>query len=69
MEEESERNGFFSSHQNEHGTYYVTSCDVANFSTPCFDLKLPAIVQRDGGGQFVFVDPSLHTRVIKIDAV
>lgn len=68
MEGEHERNGFFSSHQDEHGRYYVTSSDAPNVSTPCFDLKLPEIVQRDGGGQFVYVDPSLHTRVAEIDA-
>jgi hypothetical protein len=52
MEGEHKENGFFGSHRDEHGTFYVASPDAGNVPTPCFDLKLLEVVQRGRGDQF-----------------
>lgn len=60
--------GFFSSYQDEHGGFYIGGSETSKMSGLYLDAKLPEIARRDGGYEFVYVDPALRKRVAKVDA-
>ncbi|KAH8744741.1 hypothetical protein F5883DRAFT_660255, partial [Diaporthe sp. PMI_573] len=55
---------FFEIHTDENGRHWVSVLGGPP-SEPCLHMKMPDIVERDGGVRFVYVDPSSH--IIEIE--
>ncbi|KAH8744712.1 hypothetical protein F5883DRAFT_722122 [Diaporthe sp. PMI_573] len=57
-------NVFFEFHTEENGLYWISALGRP-YSKDCINMKMPDIVERDGGVKYVYVDPSSH--IIEIE--